>query len=152
MSFRFIFVRSLEDGETNLYLVQKVLMIKSGCSNKTSCWGPRRIEAMRVRAVMKNRLLWKSGIWVDYCIPVWKMWSIQQPEVRKDGNVYWQYYCHGAIREHHGKKQGLGPNAGETKFNRQKGRQTESKKLQDRNRNGIQLQQQLCLHPPTTMN
>ncbi len=47
---------------------------------------------MRVRAVMKNRLLWKSGIWVHYCVPVWKMWSIQQPEVRKDANVYWHYY------------------------------------------------------------
>lgn len=47
---------------------------------------------MSVRAVMKNKLLWKSSIWVHYCMPVWKMWSIQQPEVREDANFYWHYY------------------------------------------------------------
>ncbi len=40
---------------------------KSGCSNKKSCWGPKIVEAMRVRAVMKNRLLWKSGIYIIVC-------------------------------------------------------------------------------------
>ncbi len=67
MCFRFIFVRwrdksvliseSIDDSDMSASENQVVVI---------SCWGPMRIEAMRVRAVMKNRLLWKSGIRVHY--------------------------------------------------------------------------------------
>jgi len=42
-------------------------------------------------AVMKNisqRLLWKSDIFEYIILPVWKMCSILQPEVRKDATAY----------------------------------------------------------------
>ncbi len=63
----FIFVRFLKDGEKSALISEGIYVSnrrawKSGCSIKKSCWGPMRIEAMRVRAVMKNRLLWKSGM------------------------------------------------------------------------------------------
>ncbi len=58
-----LFSESIDDSDKSASENQ-VVVIKEVVEDQ----GPK--EAMSVRAVMKNRLLWKSGIWVHYCMPV----------------------------------------------------------------------------------